>query len=103
MIDKDKREFGGWWLWVVGLLVISIPVFWGLNMIGLFGKTVTERIIFEQSYQKKAGDKSKLRIFTAQKAAVKRRLSNPNLTSEQRTELEAQLSAIDIQLSTAGN
>jgi len=100
MVDEYKKEFAGWWLWVLLLFVISIPVFWGLSAAGLFGGTVLERVIFEQSYQKKAGDKTKLRIFEAQKFSIQRRLRTPNLTAEQITDLEAQLSAIEIQIST---
>lgn len=51
MIGEDKRFFAGWWLWVVLLVVISAVVFGVLRYLGLFGQTVAERVIFENSFQ----------------------------------------------------
>lgn len=104
MIDKDKRFVGKWWLWILFLLVISAPVGWAVKALGLVGKTVTERIVFEQSYQKKSSDASKLRMFKAQKKIIEKRLENRNLSLDQRVEIESMLSAIEIQIAaTEGN
>lgn len=26
MIDSDKREFGGWWIWALGLVILTVVV-----------------------------------------------------------------------------
>lgn len=98
MPNKEKREFAAWWLWVLLLLVISIPVLFALNSFGLMGKTVVKRIVFEQSYQRKAGDDAKMSIFKAQRASLKRQLQRSDITSAQRSNFEAQLSAVEIQI-----
>jgi hypothetical protein len=98
-MNSEKKTFAGWWFFVAGLLLLTIPLFWALNTAGIFGKTVAERAIFEQSYQKKAGDKSKASIFRAQLAEIESRLRSPSLTDALRADLEAQRSSIRIQLS----
>lgn len=100
MIDKEKRFFGGWWMWILLLIAISIPVFWMLGGAGLLGRTILERKIFEQSYQKQAGDSAKAKIFRAQLAEIDRKLQSTNLSEDQRQALEAKAAAIRIQLNS---
>ncbi|MEP2944000.1 MAG: hypothetical protein ABJL18_00995 [Hyphomicrobiales bacterium] len=75
MFDKEKREFGGWWIWVGLLLVLTFIVGFALNAVGLIGKAVVERVVFEESYQRKAGDAAKLATFEAQRSSLREQLT----------------------------
>lgn len=96
---------GHWTLWktlpliVVGLVVLSGLGF-GLHSLGLFGTTVVERKVFEQSYQKQAAMKSQIATDEAVLAEIERKLLNPNLDASTRHNLEAQASACRIRIAT---
>lgn len=96
---SEKTEFGGWWLWVTLLSAISIVVLFGLNAAGLFGRTILERKIFEQSYQRQTGQAERLATFQAQLSEINARLAG-QLPAQTRADLEAQKSAINIQIQT---
>lgn len=103
MTDKtrgEKRFFAGWWLWITLLLVVSTIVFGALNALGIIGRTAVERVVFEQSYQRKAGDNAKLNTFIAEKASLESQLRRNDLSSAQRSDYEAQLAAINIQINS---
>jgi putative aminopeptidase FrvX len=100
-IDQDKREVGGWWMWILGLVVVSIVVFGGLRYTGMIGQTFVERKVFENSYQYSAAQKARIDMFEAQKAEIEARLMGTDLDSATKSNLEAQLSGIKIQLRSA--
>lgn len=102
MIDPDKREFGAWWMWILFLVVLSVPVLFALNAMGLVGRTVVEREVFTRSYQREAGDTLKAKTFRAQLTEIERRLANPALSEYERSNLEAQAAAIRINISATG-
>jgi 5-bromo-4-chloroindolyl phosphate hydrolysis protein len=78
-MEKDKKEFGSWWLFITGLVIVSSILFTILHYVGFVGSTVIERKVFEQSYQKQAGDSSRQRHYQAQLADINSRLvSSPN-------------------------
>ena len=97
---SEKREFAGWWLWVTLLIIISAIGFGALRYAGLVGGTIIERKVFEQSYQRQAGDAAKLATFQAQEASISAQLRRGDLTAGARADYNAQLSAIRIQIST---
>lgn len=101
MIDRDKRAFGGWWLWVLALSALSAIALTALSYAGLFGRTVIERKIFENSYQYQQGNKERSAIMEAQLAEIRGKLSAPGLDATTRANLEAQASATRIQLNAA--
>jgi biopolymer transport protein ExbB/TolQ len=103
MIDKDKREVGGWWMWVLFLIVISGIVFGGLRYAGLVGQTFVERKVFENSYQYSAAQKARIATFQAQLSEIDTRLMSTDLDDATRANLEATRSGIKIQLTTARN
>lgn len=100
-MDREKKEFGGWWMWILTLSVLTIMVLTGLSYMGVLGKTVVERKVFEQSYQYSAGQQQKIATFQAQMAELERQLANPELDGQTRTNLEAQAASIRIQLNSA--
>ena len=100
---SEKRAFAGWWLWVLGLVLISAAALWGLNSAGIIGKTAVERAVFENSYQRDAGIKQQIATYEAQLAEIQRQLSSTSLDAAARSNLEAQASAIRVQLAAAKN
>lgn len=85
---------------LVVVVVLSIVGF-GLNSLGLFGRTVVERKVFEHSYQKQAGLKAEIATYQATLAEIERKIANPNLDANTRSNLEAQASAIRIKMAVA--
>jgi hypothetical protein len=95
--ELTKREFGGWWIWILVLTMISAGAFFGLRMVGVFG----ERVVFENSFQYSEARKTEIAIFSAQLVEIDRKISNSETGSAVRNNLEAQAAAIRIQISTA--
>ena len=62
----SKKFVGGWWMWIVCLLIITFLMFTVLNFAGIFGKTVVERKIFENSYQKQSLNDTKKEQYMIQ-------------------------------------
>ena len=87
------------------LLVVVFLALLGfaLNSLGLFGRTVVERKVFENSFQYAEAKKSEKAAFKAELAEINRRLTNGDLDKSTRNNLEAHASALRIQLSTARN
>ena len=95
----EKLEVGGWWIWLTFLLIISVAAFMGLRAAGMIGGVWLERKVFEQSYQKQAGDRERLATFQAQLAEIDARLAG-ELDDQTRASLHAQRSALNIQIQT---
>jgi len=93
-MEKEKRIIRSWWIFFTGLIIVTIIVFNILNYIGMIGKTAVEREVFEQSYQKQAGDASRQRHYRAQLAHINSLLvSSPN-----DAQLKAQKAMLQIQI-----
>lgn len=100
-MDQEKKEVGGWWMWILMLTVVSIIVFTGLSYFGIIGKTIVERKVFENSYQYTAGQRQMIATYEAQLAELNTKLANPELDATTRSNMEGQVSAIRIQLAAA--
>lgn len=101
MVDEEKRGFAKWWLWILLLIIISSVALFGLNAAGRLGNTVVEREVFEQSYQYTAAQRERIATFESQLAEIETRLSDSTLDDVTRRDLEAQRSAIRVQLQQA--
>jgi hypothetical protein len=99
-MDNEKKEFGKWWIWVLFLLALTIISFSALNYLGIIGKTVVERKVFEQSYQRSESLKSEIATYEAQLAMIEAQLSG-DLEPLTRANLNAQVRSIKILLSAA--
>jgi len=102
-METEKKYLGGWWVWVLCLLVGTSIIFASLSYVGIIGKTIVERKVFEQSYQKKAADEDALSIYDAQIVILRRRLRAEDLTRPERNEIQAQIDSITILKSTKRN
>lgn len=87
-------------LFLTAIIVLSVVGF-GLKSLGLFGSTVVERKVFENSYQRSEAIKSQIAIDEAQLAEIERKLMNPGLDENTRFNLEAQKSAINVRIAAA--
>lgn len=101
MIEYEKRYLASWWFWVLLLVVVSSGVLGVASYAGLFGQTVAKRVIFENSFQYKEARKSEIITYNAQLEQINIQLSNPNLTEDERVNLEAQKASINVLLRSA--
>ena len=92
------RRFLPLFLGVVAVLGITG---FTLNSLGLLGRTVVEREVFEHSYQRSEALKSQIATDEATLAEIERKLGNPDLDANTRTNLEAQAAAARIRIQTA--
>lgn len=95
-----------WTFWrILGLVVIAVIALgilgWVMKSCGVFGDTVVERKVFENSYQRIESLKSRIANDEAVLAEIKVKLRNPELDAETRKNLEAQAVAARIRISTA--
>ena len=93
----------GWFFWVAILISVASIVFVGLGYVGIIGKTIAERNVFEQSYQKKSSDADALSTYDAQVVILKRRLRSSGLTNTEKSEVQAQIDSINILKASRGN
>lgn len=103
---NDAREFHRetrWTIWkflpiFLTVVVIFSVLGFGLRAAGLFGDTVVERKVFENSYQRSEALKAQIDVDEATLAEITHLLTNPELTATSRRNLEAQASAARIRL-----
>lgn len=93
-MDREKKEFGAWWIWVLGLVALTVVVAGGLNVAGVF----VERKVFEQSYQHSTARKAEVATYEAQLAELSSQLSRGVVNEEQ---IRSQMAAIRIRLAAA--
>ena len=102
---NEFRREARWTLWrFLPLALTAIVLFsvigFGLSALGVFGRTVVERKVFENSYQRSEALKSQIAVDEATLAEITHRLTNPDLDANSRNNLEAQASAARIRLAT---
>lgn len=97
----ERREFGRWWMWVLGLMILSGLIFTLLGYAGIFTKTVVEREVFEKSFQYSEARKSEIATYEAQLAEINSQLADPALDENTRRSLKSQKSAIEVRLTAA--
>lgn len=100
-MDEFKKEVGGWWVWIVALMIFSGVALSIMNYAGVFVGTVVERKVFENSYQRSESLKSRIAIDEATITEIDRKLMNPDLDKNTRYNLEAQRSAATLRINTA--
>jgi len=66
MISQDKREVGGWWFWILFLVMITIGIFAVFKPAGMWW----EREVMLESHQYKEARNTEMATFKAQLAAV---------------------------------
>ncbi len=102
-MDKEKKEVGAWWIWILFLVLITTAVLGLGSYFGLIGKTVVERVVFENSFQYSEARKAEELTFEASLAQIDILLASPDIDEEQRRNLESQRAGINILLYKARN
>jgi len=103
---KSDMKIVRWTFWrILWLVVIAAVVLAGvgfaLDSCGLFGRTVVERKVFENSYQRTESIKAQIANDEAALAEIEAKLRNPNLDEDTRYNLEAQATAARIRIAAA--
>lgn len=100
-MDSEKKFVGGWWMWILLLMIVSGVVLTGLNYVGLVGRTVVERKVFENSFQSSEARKAEVATYHATLSEIERKLATSKISEGTRANLEAHASGLRIQLNTA--
>ena len=100
-MEKEKKYFAGWWVWVFLLIVTSGIILTGLSYVGIIGKTIVEREVFENSFQYSEARKTEQATFKAQLSEINYKLSCESIDSELRSNLEAQAASIRVLLNVS--
>lgn len=95
-MEHEKKVLGGWWMWILFLVVITIAVLGFTGTIGKWFGTTAEHYIFENSHQYQESQKRAVNTMDAESASLQAQLANPNLTEADRVNINAQLNAINI-------
>jgi len=95
---ENKKEFAVNWLFISSLIFLSMIALSIFSYFGIFGRTVVERKVFENSYQYQAARRTEERVSNAQLMEIQIRLQDPNLDESTRHNLEAQAAAIRVYL-----
>lgn len=99
-MEAEKKYFGGWWMWVLFLMLVTGGILTFFGYAGKFTGTVVERKVFENSYQYSEARKGEIAVFQAQLDEINRQL----LTEQDpavRQDLESKAAAIRVQLAAA--
>ncbi len=97
--DTEKKEFGKWWAFGLTLFVLSIIVLSILGYMGKIGSVFVERKVFEQSYQRSEGLKSRIATYEAQLASINSQLLTA--TGDTKNQLLSQKAMLNVQLTQA--
>jgi hypothetical protein len=103
---REDMKVVRWTFWrVLGLVVVAVVVLsavgFALHSFGVFGQTIVERKVFENSYQRTEALRSQIATDEAVLAEIEEKLRNPKLDEETRRNLEAQAAAARIRIRTA--
>lgn len=87
----------------IGLIIILIICAFGfaVDCVGLISRTVIERKVFENSYQRAASLKSQIATHKAALEEIRIRLNSPDLDKTTKYNLEAQAASLRIQIKAA--
>lgn len=94
-------EFFKWFFVSLIALVIMSAVGFAMSSAGLLGRTVVERKVYENSYQRSESLKSQIAADQAALSEIQMKLNNHGLDEQTRINLEAQASAARIRIQTA--
>jgi biopolymer transport protein ExbB/TolQ len=100
-VDKDRVEFGKWFVWVFLLMVCAAIVTFGLQAFGFWGGTVVQRKVFEESFQYSEARRREIATYEAQLAGMRARLKTQDLDVDTEQEIKAQIANVEMRLAVA--
>lgn len=96
MYEEEKKHVTSWWIYIVIGLILTSMAFGVLKYAGILGTTVVERMVFENSYQKQAGDNKRMATYKAQLAQINSLL----VSSPDDSDLLAQKAMLTVQINS---
>lgn len=96
-----------WWtmprvmLAFAAVIVFLFLLVFGLRSLGLWGGTIVERKVFEQSYQRSEAMKARIATDEAALVEIEAQLRIPNLDPQTRARLQAQAAAARSRINAA--
>jgi len=99
-MDSEFRPFTILNLTLLFIVTIGC-VGWALHAMGVWGNTVLEREVFENSYQYQEGRKAEIATFEAELAEIDAQLARQDLEVSTRSNLEASRAALRVRLNAA--
>ena len=100
-MDSEKKEVGGWWLWVLMLVVISVAALTVTGALGRFFGVAVERQVLVHSHQYQEARNSEVATYEAQLAELQGQLDRSDLSESTRARINGQISSINILLTAA--
>ena len=97
---SEKSEFGGWWMWILFLVIITVVILGATRMLGMWGHVAMENVIYKNSYQAKQSKATAIGTFSAQLAEIDHKLAGNTLTPAVREDLEAQAAGLRVLINT---
>lgn len=97
-LDPEKKFVAKWWFWIVLLMVLTVPISFGMKALGLWGHTVVERKVFENSYQYDQARRTAVATYEAQLVEISAKLRNPDLDPMVRSDLEALAASLRVRV-----
>lgn len=102
---SEQEEITSWIKYAMGWPLIAIVVLslvgWGLSSAGLFGSTIVERKVFENSFQYSEAQKTAIATYEAQLMEIDALLANPDAPESSKVGLRSQASVIRVRLRVA--
>lgn len=98
MFKEEKKIITSWWFYFLGLILITIIFGSFMKYFGMIGKTVVERVVFENSYQRSETMKSREMGYLVQLSQVNSMLATET-DPEKINYLKAQEAMLNTQLS----
>lgn len=98
MFKEEKKIITSWWFYFLGLILITIIFGSFMKYFGMIGKTVVERVVFENSYQRSETMKSREIGYLVQLSQVNSMLATET-DPEKINYLKAQEAMLNTQLS----
>lgn len=97
MISNEKKEFAGWWIFVVIMLLLSIATFTVFKPLQM----MFDRKVQVESHQYQESRYSEIDTFRASLAKINVKLTDTTLTQSERINLQSQKAMIESQISAA--
>ncbi len=98
---EEKKFLNSWFRWGIFWLIILTILGTGASYLGLFGRTVVERKVFENSFQYSETQKTRIASYEAQLAEINHQLNDTTLTDSERKNLKTTAAGLRVQLNTA--
>lgn len=100
-MSEAKRTTWGFMPTLIGIIIVLSILGFVLNSLGVFGRTVVERKVFEQSYQRSSAIESQTATDEAALVEINSQLSRTDIDQNTRANLESQAAGARVRIDAA--